>query len=159
MSISVKPGQVFRKPFLIALSRLAVVGLKIAACKYWDSSGFEVCAIMLCTTFSNYCGPRGTSHIPVLFFWSLWLFLLHYSGWMFLVCLVWWCIHHHIEPPMISMGLSEYLVKCGSVSLVCLDLVSGVLLCVWNPQCFYLVVFLSFHFTYYRGHCRCGLSC
>ena len=63
-----KPDQVFRKPCLIALLRLALVGLKSAACKYWASYGFEVCARMLFTTFSDCCGPRGTSHIPVFLF-------------------------------------------------------------------------------------------
>ena len=42
MSFSVRPGHIFRKPCLIALRRLAVVGLKSSACKYWASSGFEV---------------------------------------------------------------------------------------------------------------------
>ena len=68
ISFSVIPGQVFRKPYLIDLRRLDVVGLKSAACKYWASSGFEVCAIMLFTTFSDCCGPRITPHIPVSLF-------------------------------------------------------------------------------------------
>ena len=34
MSFSVRPGHVFMKPFLIALMRLTVVGLKSYACKY-----------------------------------------------------------------------------------------------------------------------------
>ena len=67
MSFSVRPGQVFRKPCFIALRRLDVVGLKTAACKYWASSSFEVCVRMLFTTFIDFCGPRGTSHIPVFF--------------------------------------------------------------------------------------------
>ena len=46
-----RPGHIFRKPFLIVSMRLAVVGLKIATCKYWANSGFEVCARMLYTTF------------------------------------------------------------------------------------------------------------
>ena len=68
MSFSVRPVHVFRKPCLIALRILAVVELKSAACKYRASSGFEVCAIMLCTTFFDCCVPRGTSHIPVFLF-------------------------------------------------------------------------------------------
>ena len=62
------PVQVFRKPCLVALRRIAVVGLRSAACKYLASSGFKVCVIMLFTTFSDCCGPRGTSHIPVFLF-------------------------------------------------------------------------------------------
>ena len=63
-----RPVHIFRKPCLISLRRLAVVRLKSAACKYWDISGFEVCARMLCTKFSYCCVPRGTSHIPVFLF-------------------------------------------------------------------------------------------
>ena len=68
MSFSVRPGHVFRIPCLIALRILAVVGLKISACKYWASSGFEVCARIFSTKFSDFCVPRGNSHIPVLLF-------------------------------------------------------------------------------------------
>ena len=68
ISFYVRPGQVFRKTCLIDLMRLAVVGMKSAACKYLDSSGFEVCARMLSTTFSYCCGPRDTSHSPVFLF-------------------------------------------------------------------------------------------
>ena len=68
MSFSVRPGHVFRKPFLIALRRLAVVGLNISACTYWASYGFEVCDRMLFTPFSDCCAPRGTSHIHFFLF-------------------------------------------------------------------------------------------
>ena len=68
ISFSVRHGQVFRKPFLITLRRLYVVGLKIAACKYFASYGFEVCDRILLTKFPDCCGPRGTSHIPVFLF-------------------------------------------------------------------------------------------
>ena len=68
MIFSVRPVQVFRKLCLIAFRRIAVVGLKSDACKYWDSSGFEVCARMLFTKFSDFFGPRGTSQIPVFLF-------------------------------------------------------------------------------------------
>ena len=68
MVFYVRPVHVFRKPCLINLRRLAIVGLKSDACKYWDSSGFEVYARMLCTTFSEFYVPRSTSHIPVLLF-------------------------------------------------------------------------------------------
>ena len=68
MSFPVRPDHVFRKPCLIALRRLAVVGMKIAAYKYWASSVFEFCARMLCTTFSDCCVPRSTYHITVCLF-------------------------------------------------------------------------------------------
>ena len=68
ISFSVRYGQIFRKPCLIALRRLAVVGLNISACTYLASSGFEVCYRILFTTFSSCCVSRGTSHIPVFFF-------------------------------------------------------------------------------------------
>ena len=68
MSFYVRPGHVFRKSCLTDLRRLSVVGLRSAACKYWDSYGFEVCDRMLYTTFSDCCGPRGTSHFPVFLF-------------------------------------------------------------------------------------------
>ena len=68
ISFFVRPGQFFRKPCLIVLRRLAVVGMKSAACKYFASSCFETCSIILFTTFSDCYGPRGTYHIPVFLF-------------------------------------------------------------------------------------------
>ena len=76
MSFSVRPVQVFRKPCLNALKRLAVAGMKSAACKYQASSGFKVYAKMIFTIFSYCCFPRGTSHIPVLLF--LVLFIINF---------------------------------------------------------------------------------
>ena len=64
----VRPGHVFRKDCLISLKRLAVVGQKIDACKYWASSGFEVWARILFTKFSDCCVPRSTSQIHVFLF-------------------------------------------------------------------------------------------
>ena len=46
-------GQVLRKPGLIALSRLAVVGIKSTAWKYCASSGLVVWTIMLFSTISD----------------------------------------------------------------------------------------------------------
>ena len=143
---SISTFHIFRKPCLISLRRLSVVGMKSAACKYWASSGFEVCARILFTKFSDCCVPRGTSQIPVFFFWLLWLFLLRYSGLTFLICLSWWCIHHHITLLIILMGLSSFLVKCGYASLACLDLVAGVLLYVRTLLWFHMVVLTSYHF-------------
>ena len=68
VSFFVIPGQVFRKPCLIALRRLALVGINSVACKYWDGYGFEVYVVMFFTTFCDWCRPRGASHIPVLLF-------------------------------------------------------------------------------------------
>ena len=86
MSFSVRPGQVFRKPCLVSLKILAVVGLKSNSCKYWGSSGFEFCSRNFLTTFSDCCGTRGNSHIPVFLF----LFPLIISSpffWMEIYCL------------------------------------------------------------------------
>ena len=63
-----RPGHVFSKPFIIALRRLAVVGLESAACWYCASSGLYVCAIILFVTGSDCCVFRGTSQIPVFLF-------------------------------------------------------------------------------------------
>ena len=62
------PDQIFRKPCLISLSSLAVVGLKIAAYRYFDSYGLFVWARILFTTVSDCCVSRVTSHIPVCLF-------------------------------------------------------------------------------------------
>ena len=63
-----RPGHLFRKSCLISLRRLGAVGLKSSAHNYWASSGFEVCSIMLFTTFSDCCIPIGISQIPVFLF-------------------------------------------------------------------------------------------
>ena len=68
MIFSVRTGHVFRKPCLIAFSKLADVGLKSAACEYWASYGLDVFAIIFFTTVSGCCVPRGTSHITVFLF-------------------------------------------------------------------------------------------
>ena len=68
MSFSVRPGHIFRKPFLIALRRISVVGVNSSACKYCASYGLDACSIMLFTAVYYYCVTRGTSHIPVLLF-------------------------------------------------------------------------------------------
>ena len=57
-----------QETFLFSLSIIDEVGLKRYACKYWDSSGFEVFPRVLFSTFSACCGPRGNSHIPVFLF-------------------------------------------------------------------------------------------
>ena len=86
MIVSVRPGHVFRKSCLVALSRLSVVGLKSAAYKYWASSSSEVCARVIFTTFSYCCGPRGASHIPVLLF-LVPLIISSPFFWMYISCL------------------------------------------------------------------------
>ena len=53
ISFSVRPGHVFRKPCLMDLMRLFVVGLNSATCKYCDISGFDVCVRMLIVTDSD----------------------------------------------------------------------------------------------------------
>ena len=68
MNFSVRPGHILRKPCLIALKRLAVVGLNSAACKYGASSGLDVCSSMLFNIVSDCCVPRNSLHIPVFLF-------------------------------------------------------------------------------------------
>ena len=108
MSYLVKPGHIFRKPCLIDLRRLDVVGLKSSACKYWYSSGFEVCVRMFCTTFYDCCVRRGTSYITVLLF----LFPLIISSpllWMEISCMSSVMVHpssHKLL--MILMGLYAF---------------------------------------------------
>ena len=63
-----RPIQVFRKPCLIDLRRLAVAGLKISAYRYCDSSVLFVWARMLLDIASDCCVSRGTYHIPVFLF-------------------------------------------------------------------------------------------
>ena len=92
ISFYVRPGWVFRETCLIALKRLAVVGLKSAACKYLASSGFEVCARMLFTTFSDCCGPRVIFHITVLFF-MVPLIIYYPLFWMEISCLYSMTVH------------------------------------------------------------------
>ena len=133
MSFSVIPGQVFRKTCLIALRRLAVVGMQSAACKYCARYGFEVCARVLFTTFSYCCVSRGTSHIPVFLF-LVPLIIYDLFFWMDSSCLYSVMVHpsSHKTPNNIN-GAVCIFGKCGSFSLACLEQVAGVLLYVWTP--------------------------
>ena len=146
MSFYVRPGHVFRNPCLIALRRLPVVGLKSNACKYCNSCGFEVCAIIFFITFYDCCIPKGTSHIPVFLF-LITLIMSYPLFWIEISCLYSAMVYNHTKLLMILMGLYEVLGKCGSASLACSDLVAGVLLCVWNSYCFHLLVLFSYNFT------------
>ena len=114
---SVIPGQVFSKLCLITLRRLALVGLKSAACKYLASSGFEVCARMLFTTFSDCCGPRGTSHIRVFLF-LVPLIISSPLFWMEIACLSNAMVHpsSHNTPNDINGDVCIF-EKCEFVSL------------------------------------------
>ena len=117
ITFSVRPGQVFMKPFLNALKRLYVVGLNIAACKYWASYGLKCVPEYFLPRFLVVVALGVLLTVLSSCFWSVLLFLLHFFGWKVLVCLLWWSIHHHIEPPMILMVLSIFL---GNVDLSCL---------------------------------------
>ena len=68
MKFSVILVQVFWKPFLIALKRLDVVGMKNEACIYCDSYSFVVWAMMLFSITSDCCVSRGNHHIKVCLF-------------------------------------------------------------------------------------------
>ena len=103
------------------------------ACKYWDSSGFEVCARMLFATFHYCCGPRVASHIPVFLF-LVPLIIPFLFFWMDIACLSIVMVHpsSHKNPNDIN-GDVFIFGKCGSVLLACLDLVAEVLLYVSTP--------------------------
>ena len=62
------PGQFLRKPCLIALRRLGVVGLKSLTWIYCVSSELVVWAKNVCATISDCYVSRGTSHISVCLF-------------------------------------------------------------------------------------------
>ena len=144
ISFSVRPGQVFRKPCLIDLRRRVVFGMKSAACKYWDSSGFEVFARMLLTTFSDFCGPRGTCNIPVFLFLVplivsypfLWMdiaclssVVLHPSshntpndinGAVFIFGKMWICLASFLRPGIWSVAIcvNSIFLPCGSLAFI-----------------------------------------
>ena len=64
IGFSVRPDHVFSKPCLVALRRLAVVGLNSSACKYFTGSGFYVFDIILFVATSDCWVSMGTSQIP-----------------------------------------------------------------------------------------------
>ena len=68
IGFSVRSGHVFGNAWFIALMRLAVVGMKISACRYYDSSGLYVCTRILFFTSSDCCVSRVTSQIQVFLF-------------------------------------------------------------------------------------------
>ena len=68
MKFYFRPDKVFRKPCLISLMRLSVVGLRSSACMYYASSGLFVWDRILFSTVSNLCVSRGTSYITVFLF-------------------------------------------------------------------------------------------
>ena len=109
---SMRPGHVLRKPYFIALRRLVVIGLNSAAWNYCANSGLVVCARILFTTDFYCCVIRGTPHIPVFSSLLLLTFVVQFFGLSYLVGIVWWCIHHHIGPPKIWVGLISFWGKC-----------------------------------------------
>ena len=114
----------------IDLRRLYVVGLKSAACSYCDSSSSYVCARMLFVTVSDCCVSRVTYHI------TFFLFLVPLIIYCRFFCTDISCLSSVMVHPSshtthndISGNVFIY-GKCGSVSLACLYLVAGILLCV-----------------------------
>ena len=112
MIFYVRPGQVFRKHFLIALRRLAVVGMKSAARRYCTSYDLVVWDRMLFATTSDCFVSRRTSHIPFCLFLVTFIiscpFLWNEISFLSRVC---WCIHNKIRPPMILVGLFSFWGK------------------------------------------------
>ena len=88
MSFYVRSGQVFRKPCLIDLRRIAFVGLKSSACRYYSSSSLVVWPRILFSTTSDCCVSRGTSHIPVFLFLAPFMIYCTFFRLKFLACIV-----------------------------------------------------------------------
>ena len=135
----------------ISLRSLTVFGLKSDAWRYCASSGLDVCAGILFLTASYFCVSRGSSHIPVFFF----LVPLIISCQFFctgISCLSSVIVHSssHKTPNNI-IGDIFISGKFGSASIACLDLVSGVLICVRTPLWYHMVFLLSFYFTLLQG--------
>ena len=82
----VSPDQLLRKPCFTAFRRIYVVRLKSAAFRYCDSYVLFVWARMLFTAFSDWCGPRVTSYIPV-FLLLVPLIISSPFFWMDIACL------------------------------------------------------------------------
>ena len=140
INTSVRPGHVLSKPILVALMRIADVGLNSVTWKYCASSGLVVWDRMLFTTFFIVLFPGNFPHSYV-FVPGAFNLCFPFFGLSFLVGLVLWCIHHHIETLTILVGMFSSLVKCEFVYLF-LGLGAGVSLHVINPLCFHMAAFL-----------------
>ena len=110
---------ILQKTCLIALSRLVVVGLKSVACKYWTSSGFEVCTRILFTKFSNFCVSRGTSHIPVFLF-LVPLIIFYPLLWIVIYFLSSVMVHPSSHKTPHDINGDVYILGKMWISLVCL---------------------------------------
>ena len=131
--------------------RLAIVGLKSAACKYWASSGFWVCVRMLLTEFSDCCIPMGTSHITVVLF-LVTLIISSPWFWIYIACLssvtvnpsshkttndidgavwifgkIWICLAGLIRPGIWSVAICvDYIVlPSGNLDFISLSITTG----------------------------------
>ena len=158
------PEQVFRKPCLIALIILSAVVLKIPAYKNWVCSGFEVCSIMLFTTFSDCCGPIGTYHIDVFlflvplivsspFFWMdiycLYRVMLHPSsykttnyinGVVYIFGKIWICLACFLRPGILSVAICVdfVVIPSGSLAFISFSIITVAI--VWVAclaRCFF----------------------
>ena len=153
MSFSVTSDHVFRKPCLIASSRLTEIGLKVLHVKTVLVLVWMFVTECYLPQFLFVMSPGALLTFQFTCFWCVWLFLFHSSGLTFLVCLVWWWIHHHIKLLMILMGLSTFWVKFGSTSLALLYLLAGFCY-MWVLHCDYA---FYFHWSIFWEDClyRC----
>ena len=161
---SVRPGHVFRKPCLIALGLLAVVGPNIAECKYRASCGLDVCDIMLFTTVSDCWFSRGTSRIPVILFLAALIisFPLSWTGVSYLSSVVvhpsshktpndingavfvfgtmWNCLAWLLRPVSWSVDICEdpIVLPSGSIAVISFDITTVSIVGVaWFSMCIF----------------------
>ena len=104
---AVRPGQVFSKPSLIALTRIVFSGVKIVAWRRCASFDLVVWSINLFDTTSDLCVSRGTSHIHVCLFLVPFIICCPFFGLPFLAFLLWWLIHHRIRLLMICVCVNR----------------------------------------------------
>ena len=151
VSFSVRPGQVFRKPCLIDLRRIYVVGLKSAAWRYCNRSGLVLWSRILFYVASDYFVSWGTPQISVFLF----LVPLSFSCpffWTYISCSSSVVVHpsSHKTPN----DISGYVFIFGSI-WICLTFligpVAGLLIFLITSLWSHLVVLLSFYLKLWQG--------
>ena len=151
VSFSVRPGQVFRKPCLIDLRRIYVVGLKSAAWRYCNRSGLVLWSRILFYVASDYFVSWGTPQIPVFlflvplsfscpFFWTYIScsssVVVHpsshktpndISGYVFIFGSIWICLTFLIGPGSWIVDIFDYfiVIPSGSLAVVLFEIMTG----------------------------------
>ena len=156
ISFSVRPDQVFRKPCLVYLRRIYVVGMKISAWRYCASSGFGAWSRILFVTYSCCWVSRVTSHIPVFFvlvplfiscpfFWTgIYFFssvMVHssshktpndISGGAFIFGKIWIFLAYFFRPSSWSVAMCEdsIVITSGILAVISFGIIKGDLVVV-----------------------------